>query len=65
MILAKELCGRHVGLILIGYGRGDQIRSVREEAITMITHKKNGWVLVRTGPSNAQYAIPGDRAVVL
>lgn len=49
---AKELCGLHIGK-RIKYMKpsGDWVET---EEITMITHKKNGWILVRHGRNNRQ-----------
>jgi hypothetical protein len=54
---ASELCGTHIGEHLNYYNHGRQIDM---PIVTMITHKKNGNVIVRWMPYNHQREFGAD-----
>ena len=51
---AMDLCGVNVGFPITYRNLKGQVRGTNGEPITMITHKKNGNVLIRYGKRNAQ-----------
>lgn len=55
----RTLSGLHTGKRIAYEDRTGGYRET--EAITMITHKKNGWVLVRHGKNNKQATLHPDK----
>ena len=59
-MLAKELNGTYVGKY-VRFVKGE--RYVCTDMITMITHKKNGDVIIRSGKNNRQHEVRGTAPV--
>jgi hypothetical protein len=56
-IRALDLAGPNIGHPITYRTPGGVVRGTGGDAITMITHKKNGHVLVRFGQRNAQVTL--------